>query len=500
MLNEARIEEKMSHDAPVVAWPERRLEADAAYQPVVVLPGHGVGPEIMEACLGVLQKAAPGLDWIHADIGSEARPATPFSLPNATLDAISDAGVVLKGPLAGPRDGEPKPDAVLRKALELYGHIRPVKQLPYPGLPYAFSDIDVIFVRENADDAQTRLEYMQTPNVAQSLRLVTRPDADRIARLAFALAEAEGRQVVHYAGRADAAELTRDLARSVFETVAGDHPDIDARHLRLEDCAQELLAAPQQFQVILADRMNGDFAADLATSLVGGFGRCAAADIGHEAAVFHPLHGTLADSAGQNAANPTAMIMAGVMMLRHLGLAHEAHRVEQAVRRVYQEGIALTTDVALPGRAVGTNAFAEAVIEQIDMAPPAAPQAASRLFVPPPPRPAPRRKTKRRVDGLDVFVEWRGPAEELIARLEPHSDRNGFQLYLVTDTGAERGAGEATSDQFLCRFRYNRKHGNPERDAAELLERLSRAVCWMHVEKLTTFDGTPGYHALRGAW
>lgn len=499
MYNEAVLQDTLVTETSVIPWPVTRAEPRHEPQPVVVLPGDGVGPEVMNACLKILKAVAPGLDWIMAEARTgTSSPATGYGLSTDTYDAIARTGVVLKGPMTPPAEyGTVRSDTMLRNALGLYAQVRPICQLPYPGLPYAYSDIDVVVVRDLCDGGAGGAEYMHTPDVAQRVNTITRGTSERIARLAFALAEANGHDTVHCATRADGPSLAEGLYRSVFEEVGQDHHEIALKHLRLEDAANELLAFPHKYHVIALSPLHGDPVGDIATSLTGGFGRCASAELGAHTALFQPLHGPLPELAGQNAANPTAMVLAGAMMLRHLGLLQAAETVEWAVRQVYQEGSALTDDVSLPGFAVGTDAFAEAVIESIELAAPASTGPDRAKFVAPTVKRATGQRTKRRFDGLDVFVEWRGAARDLVERLEPLGDRNAFQLYMISNRGGqshnETAADLDTSDLWLCRFGYHGKRTDAEKHASALLGRLSAAVRWTHVERLTSFNGTPGY-------
>ncbi len=499
MLNQISIEDATVHDVSNKTWPQTQSDQHDATQPVVVLAGDGVGPEVMDACTKVLKTACPRLDWISAEAGSAAlAKGVATGLPGETVDVISETGVALRGPLAG-TTGQACSSAsvLLRNMFELYGNVRPVRQLPYPGLPYAYSDIDVVVVRGNGNAPDRTIEHMQTPDVAQSLRLVANRECESIARLGFALAEAGNRTKVHCATRADGLMLTEGMFRKVFEEVTGDFADIAARTIHIEDCAREMLAAPEDFEIIITSDLNANLVSDLATSLVGGFGRSAAAEIGSHAAVFEPLHGPAPLLAGQNRVNPTAMILSGVMMLRHLGMAHEADCVEQALRRVYQEGATLPEDIALPGHAAGTDEFTDAIIEQLDLTTPALEKPRSGTFQVPAAKIKPRSKTRRRLDGLDIFVEWRGSAEDLAARVEPFGDPKGFQLCMISNQSPQKHphgrAGVGGNDHWLCRFRYGGKRRAAEEQVAPLLARLATAVRWMHVEKLTAFNGSPGF-------
>lgn len=499
MLNQISIEDAAVHDVSVNSWPQSQPDQQDATQPVVALAGDGIGPEVMDACKTVLKTACPRLDWISAETDSEAlAKGTATDLPSETIDAIAETGIALRGPLAGVSGPASNSASILlRNVFELYANVRPVCQLPYPGLPYAYSDIDVVVVRGNGNAPDRTIEHMQTPDVAQSLRLVANRECEGIARLGFALAEAGNRTKVHCATKTDGLMLTEGMFRNAFEEVTGDFEGIEARSIHIEDCARELLATPEDFEVIVTSDLNANLVSDLATSLVGGFGRSAAAEIGRHAAVFEPLHGPASMLAGQNRANPTAMILSGVMMLRHLGMAHEADCVEQALRRVYQEGATLPEDIALPGHAAGTDEFTDAIIEQLDSAAPALENPRSGAFQVPAAKIKPRRKTRRRLDGLDIFVEWRGSAEDLVARIEPFGDPKGFQLCVISNQRAQKhpsGRHRASAnDHWLCRFRYGGKRRAAEEQVAPLLARLSTAVRWMHVEKLTAFNGSPGF-------
>ena len=491
-------------ERPMPGSDQGQMDLKRTAPSVVVIPGDGVGPEVTEAALKVLDAACPGLDWTYAEAGSIAfDKGIASGLPRDTLDVIADVGVVLKGPLATPIGyGEKSANVTLRKMFELYGNIRPVKELPGVRSAYAGRGIDLVVVRENVEDLYAGIEHMQTPDVAQCLKLITRKGSEKIARLAFAYAYAEGRSTIHCATKANIMKLTEGLFKSVFEEVARDWPALDSQHMLIDNCAHQMVVAPEQFDVIVTTNMNGDIISDLAAGLVGGLGLAPSANIGAEAAVFEAVHGSAPDIAGRNIANPTAMILSGVMMLRHLGYVTEAFRVEQALRLVYDAGTALTADVSQTGQSAGTDQFADEVIKALDGVSPMAATPDKEPFAPPSVVSEPTRSVERNLDGVDVFVEWRGKAKDLAQLLEARCDLGPFELAMISNRGCimhpTAGAYTDPVDHWRCRF-LCRTHGpDLEQWIGALLASIASTVRWMHVEKLVSFDGTPGYTRAQG--
>ena len=470
----------------------------AAAIPVVLIPGDGVGPEVARAAMAVISAACPAVDWIEAEGGAAVMArGEATGLPAETLRAVEEAGVVLKGPLATPvGHGGKSANVTLRKMFELYANIRPIRALPGVKGPYEGREIDFTIVRENVEDLYAGIEHMQTPDVAQCLKLITREGSEKIARLAFALAEAEGRGSVVCASKSNIMKLTEGLFQRSFEAIASEHPDVEAVHMLVDNCAQQMVLRPEQFEVVVTTNMNGDILSDLAAGLVGGLGLAPSANIGDGMAMFEAVHGSAPDIAGQDRANPTALILAGAMMLRHVGRPAEAARIETAVRLVYAKGRNLTAGVARNDRVGSTSRF-----ETLDSIPPFEHSSASSAapFEPPKARRASPR-LRRSFDGVDVFVEWHGETEMLAHELNLAAGTGRFRLSMISNRGTimwpdgSRHADHAS--HWRCRFLADSE--DAEIRTPNLLSAVGERLRWMHVEKLESYNGLPAYSLAQG--
>ena len=251
----------------------------------------------------------------------------------------------MKGPLETPVGfGEKSANVTLRKLYETYANVRPVREMPGVKTPYSGRGVDLVMVRENVEDLYAGIEYMQTPGVAQALKLISVKGCEKIARFAFAYARSEGRTSVACATKANIMKFSEGTLKRVFEQVAPDYPEIESWHVIVDNCAHQLVKRPEQFEVIVTTNMNGDILSDLSSALIGGLGYAPSANIGNEVAIFEAVHGSAPKYAGKNVINPTAVILSSVMMLRYLGLFEEAPPIEHAIFVTLESGV-LTGDV-----------------------------------------------------------------------------------------------------------------------------------------------------------
>ncbi|MGF1456597.1 MAG: NADP-dependent isocitrate dehydrogenase [Alphaproteobacteria bacterium] len=469
-----------------------------------MLPGDGVGPEVMQSCLTVLKAVCPRLDWTLADAGAKVvERGIASGLPKETVEAVIRTPVVLKGPCATPvGHGSKSVNVTIRKFFELYGNVRPVRSLQGLNTPYADRLIDLIVVRENVEDLYAGIEYMQTPDVAQCLKLVTRKGSEKAVRLAFSLAQAERRPTIHCATKANIMKLTEGLFKSVFEDVSDAFPRIEAHHMLIDNCAHQLVMRPEQFDVIVTTNMNGDIISDLAAGLVGGLGLAPSANLGDSVAVFEPVHGSAPDIAGRNRANPTAMIRSGILMLQHLGLSAEASRVEDALALVYEDGRALTGDVSPDGDGVGTDRFTDAVLEALEAVPLPGPRAGNPSVPEPSGTTLPKRSRRVQFDGVDIFVEWTGTVDDLARLLKSLTAHDPFDLTMISNRGTVvypvSSGFTDTVDHWRCRFMYRAGDRDGGRLVGALIDKLAVSLRWMHVEQLICVDGQPGYSRAQG--
>lgn len=474
------------------ADPHAQTAPAVARATVSLIPGDGVGPEITAAVRRVLHEAGAPIEWELCAAGSAG------GVPAETIDSIRRNRVALKGPLATPvGSGGKSANVTLRKLFEAYANVRPARELPGVASPYAGRGIDLVIVRENIEDLYAGIEHMQSADVAQALKLVTRAGSEKITRFAFELARAEGRRRVHCATKSNILKLTEGLFQRVFEDVARDYPDIAAEHIIVDNCAHQLVLRPEQFEVIVTTNLHGDILSDLASGLVGGLGFAPSANFGTDTAVFEAVHGSAPDIAGRDRANPTALLLSAVLMLRHLGCMAQADLVENAVLRVLEDGRARTADFAR-GEPCGTAAFADAVIDALGRAP-------RTLTLPPrrPLRPATARARRTApaplatLDGMDVFVRWTGDVARLAQHLQAASAGLPLELNLISNRGLQvypaTGAQPDCIDVFRCRFLRREECQPSEADLLALLAGIARTLQWVHVERLQRFDSLPGY-------
>ncbi len=345
---------------------------------VVLIPGDGIGPEVVDAAKRCLAATGSDLEFSEAVMGQDAidRHGTP--LPDATVDAVRDAGVALKGPVRTPiGSGFRSVNVALRRELDLYANVRPVRHLP--GVPSALRDpdVDLVVVRENLEDLYSGIEFPPGGDMhdfladhghdlprdtAYSIKPISRSGSERLIRHAFALAEREDRDSVAVVDKANIMKETDGLFMAVGEEVAADFPAIAHRHVLVDNMAQQLVMHPGDFDVIATQNIYGDILSDLAAGLVGGVGIAPSANVGDDTAVFASVHGTAPDIAGTGTANPTALIRSAVMLLRHVDQPGAADALDAALRHVLEHG-PRTRD--LDGGATTTE-FTDAVIAALD--------------------------------------------------------------------------------------------------------------------------------------
>ncbi|MEO5885277.1 MAG: isocitrate/isopropylmalate family dehydrogenase [Candidatus Limnocylindrales bacterium] len=330
--------------------------------PVTLIPGDGIGPELVEATRRVLDASGVAFDWevVDAGEGVMARYGTP--LPEHVLESITRNKVALKGPITTPVGaGFRSVNVALRQALGLYANLRPARSMK--GLDTRYHDVDLVIVRENTEDLYAGIEHMVGPDAAESIKIITRAASERIARFAFDYAVANGRRKVTAVHKANIMKLSDGLFLESCRTVAADYADrIEFEDRIVDNMCMQLVQKPELYDVLVLPNLYGDIVSDLAAGLVGGLGVAPGANIGTLAAVFEPVHGSAPKYAGLDKANPTALILSGALMLRHLGYPDAATGVEDAVRNVIAEGLATTYDL---GGSAGTAAFADAIIDRL---------------------------------------------------------------------------------------------------------------------------------------
>jgi isocitrate dehydrogenase (NAD+) len=315
---------------------------------VVLLSGDGIGPEVTRAAQNVVAAAGVDLEWVPAAAGLAAAEEFGDPLPEATLELIRKHRVALKGPCTTPvGKGFRSINVRLRQGLDLYASVRPVRTLP--GVKGPYNGVDLVVVRENTEGLYSGQEHVVVPGVVESLRVVTRPAAERIVRFAFELARREGRRRVAFCHKADVLRLSDGLFLECARRVADEYPFIDFEERRIDNLCMELVLNPERFDVLVMENLFGDVISDLCAGLVGGLGLVPGANVGGRDAVFEAVHGSAPDIAGKGIANPIAVIRSAAMMLDHIGRRDAGRRIEQAVVRTLERGAGLTRDLGGDG-------------------------------------------------------------------------------------------------------------------------------------------------------
>ena len=319
---------------------------------VTLIPGDGIGPEVTDAAVRVIEAAGGRVRWDVQLAGRAAFEQLGTPIPDALLASIRRNRVALKGPLETQvgRAGYRSVNVALRKTFDLYANVRPTRS--WKGVRTAFSGVDLIVVRENTEDLYSGIEHQIAPGVVESVKVITARASRRIARVAFALARRERRRSVAAIHKANIMKLSDGLFLQCAREVARRYPEITYRELIVDNACMQLVLRPQQFDVLLLENLYGDIVSDLCAGLVGGLGLVPGANLGDRYAIFEAVHGTAPDIAGKNLANPLAVVLSGALLLRHVGQARAATRIERAVERLLAEGRLRTRD--LGGRATTT--------------------------------------------------------------------------------------------------------------------------------------------------
>jgi len=329
---------------------------------VTLIPGDGIGPEVTEAARRVIEAAGADITWEVVEAGEKTLAARGTVLPPEVLESIRKNRVALKGPLTTPvGTGFRSVNVALRQELGLYANLRPART--WPGVPSRYQNVDLVVVRENTEDLYAGVEHMVGEDAAESIKIITRRASERIVRFAFEYARAHGRRKVTAVHKANIMKCTDGLFLNCARKVAAEYPDVEFEERIVDNMCMQLVQKPELYDVLVMPNLYGDIISDLCAGLVGGLGLAPSANLGDEAAVFEPVHGSAPKYAGQNKVNPLACILSGVMMLEHLGRKEPAERIRRAVEKVLSEGRQVTYDLGGPA---GTREMADAIISALD--------------------------------------------------------------------------------------------------------------------------------------
>ncbi|WP_298447877.1 NADP-dependent isocitrate dehydrogenase [Ferrimicrobium sp.] len=474
---------------------------------ITVAEGDGIGPEIMAATLAILDAAGAKLEIERIKVGAQVfEQGISSGVEQGAWDSLRRTKVLLKAPITTPQGGGFKSvNVTIRKTLGLYANIRPcISYAPF--VPTLHPGMNLVIIRENEEDLYGGIEHRQTQDVFQTLKLITRPGSERIIRYAFEYARRYHRHKVTSFTKDNIMKLSDGTFHKIFDEVAAEYPDIEAEHWIIDIGTAKLATAPEQFDVLVLPNLYGDILSDVAAEITGSVGLAGSANIGDQIAMFEAIHGSAPPLAGRDLANPSGLLMGAVLMLVHLGLGEIATTVHNAWLRTIEDGVH-TQDIFSPvrsNRQVGTAAFAEAVIERLGLAP----KELSRVHYPDSEEPISVRAHERplevkTIQGIDIFLEWRGDADELGHRIEANLNPK-LTLVMISNRGQKvypDGAAETFCvDHWRCRFQA--KTATTDITTTDLIDQLVRlneaGLPFIKTEGLFAFDGVPGYSLSQG--
>ncbi len=478
--------------------------------PVTVAYGDGIGPEIMTATLDILQKAGAQLAIETIEIGEKVyKRGIASGIEDSAWESLSRTKCFLKAPITTPQGGGFKSlNVTVRKSMALFANIRPCISY-HPFVRTTQPTMDMVIVRENEEDLYAGIEYRQTDNVMQCLKLISETGSERIIRYAFEYARAHGRKKVTCISKDNIMKMTDGLFHSVFDRVGAEYPDLEKNHMIVDIGAAKIAAAPHIFDVIVTENLYGDIISDIAAEVSGSVGLCGSSNIGQHGAMFEAIHGSAPDIAGQGIANPSGLLHAAVLMLHHLGQGDVADKIHNAWLKTLEDGIH-TGDVFNPQTSksrANTAEFAAAVIERLGQMPAhfkAATTSESKhpaIQMPVITLPKPSEKTLR---GVDVFVHWRDEraVEHLAGQLAALGgdlklasiDSRGLLVWPESVAKSEKG------DHWRCRFvAVNDADNVTHAQIIKLLQAISDSgLDFIKTENLYFFDGQRGFTVAQG--
>ncbi|MBI2742662.1 MAG: NADP-dependent isocitrate dehydrogenase [Chlamydiales bacterium] len=475
--------------------------------PIAVARGDGIGPEIMEATLHILEEAGAAIEIHEVEIGEKVYlKGSPTGIEPATWETIRRTKAFLKAPITTPQGGGFKSlNVTIRTSLGLFANVRPcVSYSPYVQTKHP--NMDLVIIRENEEDLYAGIEYRQTPNVSCSIKLISRAGSEKIVRYAFEYARRYNRKKVTCFTKDNIMKFSDGLFHKVFDEIAAEYPDIVNEHWIVDIGAAKMADTPEAFDVIVLPNLYGDILSDVAAQISGSVGLAGSANIGDFGAMFEAIHGSAPRRAGQNVANPSGLLLGSVLMLQHIGQPHVAARIHNAWLKTIEEGVH-TYDIFKEKTSklkVGTKEFAQAVARNLGKKPeklkPVAYEMSPKvttLHV------SKSEESKRELVGVDVFIYSNDPAQTFYKKLVP-VDVSPLLLNMISNRGARiwpEGQPETFCiEQYRCRFMHKMKNHKVGSD--EIVELLKKLHFLGHdiikTEYLYTFDGTPGFSSAQG--
>ncbi|MFN2531157.1 MAG: NADP-dependent isocitrate dehydrogenase [Pyrinomonadaceae bacterium] len=476
---------------------------------ITVAHGDGIGPEIMAATLHILKASGAPLEIETIDIGEKVYLSGNSSgIEPSSWESLRRTKVFLKAPITTPQGGGYKSlNVTVRKVLGLYANVRPCVSY-HPFIETKHPNMDVVIVRENEEDLYAGIEYRQTNQVTQCLKLISRPGSEKIVRYAFEYARKNNRKKVTCFTKDNIMKVTDGLFHKVFTEIAGEYPDIENEHWIVDIGAAKLADTPNAFDVIVMPNLYGDILSDVAAQIAGSVGLAGSANIGEHVSMFEAIHGSAPRRAGQNLANPSGLLLGAVMMLVHIGEIDAAERVHNGWLRTIEDGIHTYDiyDESVSKQKVGTKEFAQAVVDRLGQTPQIlkAVEYNRAADAPPTKSAAAEITTQKDLVGVDVFLDWtKGSADDLGDALSTLSG-NGVKLTMISNRGVKVWPGGHSetfcSDNWRCRFLSSGNGALVSHTAViSLLRRFAEAgYDFIKTENLYNFDGERGYSLDQG--
>lgn len=474
---------------------------------ITVAKGDGIGPEIMDATLEIIQAAGAKIQVEEIEVGEKVYLAGNTSgISNASWDVIRRNKVFLKAPITTPQGGGYKSlNVTTRKFLGLYSNVRPCRSL-HPFVSTKHPVMDIVIIRENEEDLYAGIEHQQTDEVVQCLKLISRPGCEKIVRYAFEYAKQQNRKKVTCFTKDNIMKQTDGLFHQVFDEIAKEYPEIENEHWIIDIGAAKMADTPEAFDVIVMPNLYGDVLSDVAAQITGSVGLAGSANIGEECAMFEAIHGSAPRRAGQNVANPSGLLQGAVMMLNHIGQTDVAEKVQNAWLKTLEDGVH-TYDIYKDGTSkekVGTKEFAKAVISRLGQKPSILKAVTysndATLNLPKYKRKAPQKKD---LVGVDLFVHWTGTDPNELAASVKKIESSDVQLTMITNRGIKvwpDGFKETfCTDHWRCRFKpVAGKKLEKEHIIQLLQDALHQKIDSIKTENLYEFDGVAKYSLGQG--
>ncbi|GCF09062.1 NADP-dependent isocitrate dehydrogenase [Dictyobacter arantiisoli] len=480
----------------------------ATKTPITVAHGDGIGPEIMDATLHIIEAAGAQIEPETIEVGEKVylRGISAGMEPSA-WESLRRTRVFLKAPITTPQGGGYKSlNVTTRVTFGLYANVRPSVAY-YPFVDTKHPNMDVVIIRENEEDTYTGIEYRQTTDMMETLKLISHPGSERIIRYAFEYARTNNRKKVTCFMKDNIMKITDGLFHKVFDEVAKEYPDIENESWIVDIGAAKMADTPEAFDVIVMPNLYGDILSDVAAQIAGSVGLAGSANIGENFAMFEAIHGSAPRRAGQNVANPSGLLLGAILMLVHIDQPDVATKVHNAWLRTIEDGVH-TYDIYVEGvskQKVGTKEFAEAVIARLGQEP----QTLKAVHYSSAPKQAKQKKAdlarateKKELVGVDVFLDWKAGTADALGEALQRLNGDGLTLRLISNRGARvwpNGMPETfTTDHWRSRFLSEEPITHNQITA--LLQRFSEnGFDFIKIENLYNFDGKPGYSAVSGS-